>query len=56
MVTKSDNNATSTLWRQLGRTRIKGFLAAARMTGTPAQLRTVEPVRPGAMSVTYQHG
>ncbi|OEJ26797.1 hypothetical protein AR457_22410 [Streptomyces agglomeratus] len=34
MITKSDNNATSTLWRQLGMTKIKGFLAAARMTDT----------------------
>ncbi|MEV8309098.1 serine hydrolase [Streptomyces flavidovirens] len=34
MITKSDNNATSTLWRQLGMTKIKGFLAAAGMTQT----------------------
>ncbi|MEW2401019.1 serine hydrolase [Streptomyces sp. NPDC046862] len=34
MITKSDNNATSTLWRQLGLTKIKGFLAAAGMTQT----------------------
>ncbi len=34
MITKSDNNATSTFWRQLGMTKIKGFLAAARMTDT----------------------
>ncbi|MGW0314192.1 serine hydrolase [Streptomyces flavidovirens] len=34
MITKSDNNATSTLWRQLGMTKIKGFLAAAKMTDT----------------------
>ncbi|KUM69385.1 serine hydrolase [Streptomyces curacoi] len=34
MITKSDNAATSTLWRQLGLTKIKGFLAAAGMTQT----------------------
>ncbi|MFE2421634.1 serine hydrolase [Streptomyces hokutonensis] len=34
MITKSDNDATSTLWRQLGLTKIKGFLAAAGMTQT----------------------
>ncbi|MFF7142434.1 serine hydrolase [Streptomyces nodosus] len=34
MITKSDNAATSTLWKQLGLTKIKGFLAAAGMTGT----------------------
>ncbi|MFE0326883.1 serine hydrolase [Streptomyces sp. Y2F8-2] len=34
MITKSDNNATSTLWKQLGLTKIKGFLAAAGMTQT----------------------
>ncbi|MEU6093408.1 serine hydrolase [Streptomyces sp. NPDC047079] len=34
MITKSDNNATSTLWRQLGLTKIKGFLTAAGMTQT----------------------
>lgn len=34
MITKSDNDATSTLWRQLGMTKIKGFLAAAKMTDT----------------------
>ncbi|GAB2905645.1 hypothetical protein GCM10027075_01610 [Streptomyces heilongjiangensis] len=34
MITKSDNAATSTLWKQLGMTKIKGFLAAARMTQT----------------------
>jgi hypothetical protein len=34
MITKSDNNATSTLWKQLGLTKIKGFLAAAKMTQT----------------------
>lgn len=34
MITKSDNTATSTLWRQLGMTKIKGFLAAAGMTQT----------------------
>lgn len=34
MITKSDNDATSTLWRQLGLTKIKGFLSAAGMTQT----------------------
>jgi hypothetical protein len=34
MITKSDNDATSKLWRQLGLTKIKGFLAAAGMTQT----------------------
>lgn len=34
MITKSDNAATSTLWRQLGLTKIKGFLTAAGMTQT----------------------
>ena len=34
MITKSDNAATSTLWSQLGLTKIKGFLAAAGMTQT----------------------
>ncbi|MFG2356009.1 serine hydrolase [Streptomyces sp. NPDC048521] len=34
MITKSDNNATSKLWKQLGMTKIKGFLAAAGMTKT----------------------
>ncbi|MCW7947152.1 lipoprotein LppW [Streptomyces hygroscopicus] len=34
MITKSDNTATSTLWKQLGMTKIKGFLAAAGMTQT----------------------
>ncbi|WUQ32270.1 class A beta-lactamase-related serine hydrolase [Streptomyces sp. NBC_00239] len=34
MITKSDNNATTSLWRQLGMTKIKGFLAAAGMTHT----------------------
>ncbi|WP_093800757.1 serine hydrolase [Streptomyces sp. Wb2n-11] len=34
MITKSDNKATSALWRQLGMTKIKGFLAAAGMTQT----------------------
>ncbi|MET7570671.1 serine hydrolase [Streptomyces sp. NPDC005492] len=34
MITKSDNTATSTLWRQLGLTKIKGFLTAAGMTQT----------------------
>jgi beta-lactamase class A len=34
MITKSDNTATSTLWKQLGLTKIKGFLTAAGMTQT----------------------
>ncbi|MGW0130051.1 serine hydrolase [Streptomyces sp. NPDC003299] len=34
MITKSDNNATSALWKQLGMSKIKGFLAAAGMTRT----------------------
>ncbi|MGW2419117.1 serine hydrolase [Streptomyces sp. NPDC001709] len=34
MITQSDNNATTTLWKQLGLTKIKGFLAAAGMTNT----------------------
>ncbi|MEU0002891.1 serine hydrolase [Streptomyces sp. NPDC006314] len=34
MITKSDNDATSRLWKQLGMTKIKGFLAAAGMTKT----------------------
>ncbi|MCZ0989074.1 serine hydrolase [Streptomyces diastatochromogenes] len=34
MITKSDNSATSTLWKQLGLTKIKGFLSAAGMTKT----------------------
>ena len=34
MITKSDNTATSTLWKQLGMTKIKGFLSAAGMTRT----------------------
>ncbi|MFJ4981759.1 serine hydrolase [Streptomyces coeruleorubidus] len=34
MTTKSDNAATSTLWKQLGMTKIKGFLTAAGMTQT----------------------
>ncbi|MGV9425147.1 serine hydrolase [Streptomyces sp. NPDC003656] len=34
MITQSDNTATSKLWKQLGLTRIKGFLAAAGMTKT----------------------
>ncbi|MFC5217233.1 serine hydrolase [Streptomyces coerulescens] len=34
MITKSDNAATSTLWKQLGMTKVKGFLAAAGMTQT----------------------
>ncbi|GKQ37633.1 class A beta-lactamase-related serine hydrolase [Streptomyces sp. A012304] len=34
MITKSDNAATSKLWKQLGLTKIKGFLAAAKMTQT----------------------
>ncbi|MFG2883954.1 serine hydrolase [Streptomyces sp. NPDC048297] len=34
MITKSDNNATTSLWKQLGLTKIKGFLSAAQMTKT----------------------
>lgn len=34
MITKSDNTATSKLWKQLGLTKIKGFLTAAGMTQT----------------------
>ncbi|WP_408995049.1 serine hydrolase [Streptomyces europaeiscabiei] len=34
MITKSDNDSTSTLWRQLGLTKIKAFLTAAKMTQT----------------------
>ncbi|MFF9031370.1 serine hydrolase [Streptomyces iakyrus] len=34
MITKSDNAATTTLWKQLGMTKIKNFLAAAGMTQT----------------------
>ncbi|MFF0299585.1 serine hydrolase [Streptomyces sp. NPDC004562] len=34
MITKSDNAATTTLWKQLGMTKIKGFLSAAAMTKT----------------------
>lgn len=34
MITKSDNASTSTLWKQLGLTKIKGFLTAAAMTQT----------------------
>lgn len=34
MITKSDNAATSKLWKQLGLTKIKGFLSAAKMTQT----------------------
>jgi beta-lactamase class A len=34
MITQSDNSATSTLWKQLGLTKIKGFLTAAGMTQT----------------------
>ncbi|MGW0532132.1 serine hydrolase [Streptomyces sp. NPDC003032] len=34
MITKSDNAATSTLWRQLGAAKVKGFLRAAKMTRT----------------------
>ncbi|MEV3993103.1 serine hydrolase [Streptomyces sp. NPDC049837] len=34
MITKSDNDATSALWKQLGVTKVKGFLAAAGMTRT----------------------
>ncbi|MEU6195201.1 serine hydrolase [Streptomyces sp. NPDC047061] len=34
MITQSDNDATSKLWKQLGLTKIKGFLSAAGMTQT----------------------
>ncbi|MGW2639243.1 serine hydrolase [Streptomyces sp. NPDC001348] len=34
MITQSDNAATTRLWKQLGLTKIKGFLAAAGMTKT----------------------
>lgn len=34
MITRSDNDATTALWRQLGVTKIKGFLSAATMTQT----------------------
>ncbi|MHB9861563.1 serine hydrolase [Streptomyces sp. YIM S03343] len=34
MITQSDNTAASTLWKQLGATKIKGFLTAAGMTQT----------------------
>ncbi|MGW0944216.1 serine hydrolase [Streptomyces sp. NPDC002623] len=34
MITKSDNASTSTLWKQLGLTKIRGFLTAAKMTQT----------------------
>ncbi|MFI6863455.1 serine hydrolase [Streptomyces sp. NPDC050421] len=34
MITKSDNNATSALWKQLGVTKVNGFLKAAGMTHT----------------------
>ncbi|MFF5841825.1 serine hydrolase [Streptomyces massasporeus] len=34
MIIKSDNAATSTLWKQLGMTKIKNFLKAAGMTQT----------------------
>ncbi|WP_108999578.1 serine hydrolase [Streptomyces rishiriensis] len=34
MITQSDNASTSTLWKQLGLTKIKGFLTAANMTQT----------------------
>nr|WP_244376255.1 serine hydrolase [Streptomyces ficellus] len=34
MITKSDNDATTALWKQLGVTKVKGFLAAAQMTKT----------------------
>ncbi|MEH0544498.1 serine hydrolase [Streptomyces sp. B21-105] len=34
MITKSDNASTSTLWKQLGVTKIKKFLTAAKMTQT----------------------
>ncbi|MEV6394840.1 serine hydrolase [Streptomyces sp. NPDC051907] len=34
MITKSDNASTSALWKQLGVTKVKGFLTAAGMTQT----------------------
>ncbi|MFE4794429.1 serine hydrolase [Streptomyces sp. NPDC056708] len=34
MITKSDNNATTSLWKQLGVTKVKAFLKAAGMTHT----------------------
>ncbi|MDQ0991026.1 serine hydrolase [Streptomyces sp. V3I7] len=34
MITQSDNTATSTLWKQLGLTKIRGFLSDAGMTQT----------------------
>ncbi|MFG2403953.1 serine hydrolase [Streptomyces brevispora] len=34
MITKSDNNATTSLWKQLGATKVKAFLTAAGMTHT----------------------
>ncbi|MFE1442150.1 serine hydrolase [Streptomyces sp. NPDC058739] len=34
MITKSDNASTTTLWKQLGVTKIKSFLTAAGMTHT----------------------
>ncbi|MYY13001.1 hypothetical protein GT204_29965 [Streptomyces sp. SID4919] len=34
MITQSDNAATTTFWRQLGPTKVKKFLAAAKMTKT----------------------
>ncbi|RZU24752.1 serine hydrolase [Streptomyces sp. BK239] len=34
MITKSDNASTTALWNQLGLTKIRGFLAAAKMTQT----------------------
>ncbi|MBT2387908.1 serine hydrolase [Streptomyces sp. ISL-1] len=34
MITKSDNAATSALWKQLGVTKIQGFLNAAKMSRT----------------------
>ena len=34
MITRSDNSATSALWKQLGLTKINGFLTAAGMTQT----------------------
>ncbi|WP_416975233.1 serine hydrolase [Streptomyces sp. 4F14] len=34
MITKSDNASTSTLWKQLGVTKVKNFLKAAAMTQT----------------------
>ncbi|TVL87974.1 serine hydrolase [Streptomyces sp. SAJ15] len=41
MITRSDNDSTTALWRQLGTSKVKGFLKAAGMTRT-----TLDPDRP----------